>query len=281
MTRKIFRFLFHRIKNCYFKVKVFAELFCLLPDFYKICLDDFGRMRKKDYKARYLIDKLKKVSSWHSNFQGLIDFWKLDPDFNKIFADASRVQGNFQLRCFMLYQFINQVGGLDGDVAEVGVYRGRSARVIVLAAKKFKKKVFLFDTFAGMPETDSKRDNFYEKGAFSDTSYEKVKSFFSDCKNVSIYPGFFPDTAKPIVKKKFCFVHVDVDIYQSVKDCCQFFYPRLVKGGIVVFDDPGFKDCAGAKLAVDEFFSNKEEAPIYLPSGQVLVIKSCQHGKVK
>ncbi len=59
----------------------------------------------------------------------------------------------------------------------------------------------------------------------------------------------------------------------SVLDCCQFFYPWLVSGGMMVFDDPGFADCAGAKIAVDEFFTDKEEFPIHLATGQVLVVK--------
>ena len=45
-----------------------------------------------------------------------------------------------------------------------------------------------------------------------------------------------------------------------------------------IFDDPGFVDCAGAKLAVDEFFSDKIEHPIYLATGQVLVIRSVRNG---
>ena len=124
-----------------------------------------------------------------------------------------------------------------------------------------------------MPETDPGKDNFYRKGAFGDTSLAEVQEFLSDCKNISIYTGFFPDTAGPVSGKTFSFVHVDVDIYRSVLDSCQFFYPRLVSQGMMVFDDPGFADCSGAKLAVEEFFSDKEEFPIYLATGQVLVIK--------
>lgn len=271
MIKRILKFLFYRFKNFYCKARAFIELFFLLPDFYKIYIDD--SKRKENFKPRHLADKLKKISLWHSNFQELIDFWRLDLEYNRIFEKASKVEGNWNLRCFMLYQFLNQIGNLKGDVAEVGVYRGRSGKVIAITAKEFNKRVFLFDTFEGMPETNPQKDNYYKKGAFNDTSLAQVERFFSDCTNVSIQPGFFPITAKKIVDKKFCFVHVDVDIYQSVKDCCDFFYPRLVQGGIMVFDDPGFADCRGAKLAMDEFFQEKAESPIYLATGQALIIK--------
>lgn len=252
-------------------LKALIELIMLMPKFYMIYITN-SRSRN-GYKTKHLVDELIKVSDWHSNFLGLIDFWKLDREFNDIFNKASKTQGNHVLRCFMLYQLLKQVSNLEGEVAEVGVHRGRSAKVISLTSERFSKKVFLFDTFTGMPEVDPDRDNCYTKGAFSDTSLREVSNFLSECRNVTIYPGLFPDTAEPIQNTCFSFVHVDVDIYQSVLDCCRFFYPRMVSRGIILFDDPGFADCSGAKIAVDEFFSNKEEFPIYLATAQAIIIK--------
>jgi len=173
----------------------------------------------------------------------------------------------------MIYQLVKQIVNLDGDIAEIGVYKGRSAKVIALTVEKSPKNVYLFDTFSGMPEVDPEKDNFYQTGSLADTSLAEVTEFLKDCRNVTIYPGFFPDTAKPLIDKKFAFVHIDVDIYQSVLECCKICYPRMVSSGIMVFDDPGFTDCAGAKLAMEEFFTDKEENPIYLATAQVMVIK--------
>jgi O-methyltransferase len=66
---------------------------------------------------------------------------------------------------------------------------------------------------------------------------------------------------------------VDVDIYRSVLDCCRFFYPRLVTGGAIVFDDYGRNSCPGAKAAVDEFFADTPEQPVYVATGQAFVVK--------
>ena len=220
-----------------------------------------------------LVEELNKVSTWHSNFLGLIDFWENNPEFEIIFNSAQKTHGNNVLRCFMLYQFLKLTDKLRGDVAEVGVYKGRTAKVLALTSEKLNKNVYLFDTFSGMPETDPDKDIFYQRGAFSDTALSEVESFLSDCNNITIYPGFFPETSKPVEKMSFSFVHVDVDIYRSVLDCCEFFYPRMVKNGVMIFDDPGFSDCKGAKIAVDEFFYDKEEIPIHLATAQVLVIR--------
>ena len=271
MIKGTIRTILRNLRKIYWKVKDILKLVSLLPELYRIYINNSKRIYH--YKIDSIPDELRKISEWHSNFLGLIDFWKDDPEFEIIFDKAQKTHGNNILRCFMLYQFLKLTGGLKGDVAEVGVYKGRTAKVLALTSEKLDKNVYLFDTFSGMPATDPGKDNFYKKGAFSDTSMSDVESFLSDCDNVTIYPGFFPETSKPVDKKSFSFVHVDVDIYRSVLDCCEFFYPRMAKNGVMIFDDPGFSDCKGAKMAVDEFFSDKEEIPIHLATAQVLVIK--------
>ena len=61
--------------------------------------------------------------------------------------------------------------------------------------------------------------------------------------------------------------------HKSVLDCCEFFYPRMAHGGIMIFDYYGFLSCPGAKEAVDTYFMDKPETPIYLPTGQVIVMR--------
>lgn len=102
---------------------------------------------------------------------------------------------------------------------------------------------------------------------------EDVKAFLKDCSNVRCYQGFFPATTGPIGNVNFCFVHVDVDIYKSVMDSCAFFYPRMLKGGIMLFDDYDCPNCPSAKMAVDEFFKDKVKYPCYLLTEQCYVIK--------
>ena len=248
-----------------------VRLIALLPALYRIYRSNAARIYH--YGIESIPAELRKISLWHSNFLGLTDFWKDDRGFHVIFERAQEVDGNNVVRCFMLYQFLKLTDSIRGDVAEVGVYKGRTAKVLALASRERGKEVRLFDTFSGMPDTDPRRDNFYHKGAFSDTSLSQVETFLSDCDNVTMYPGFFPETSAPVSDKTFSFVHVDADIYRSVLDCCRFFYPRMARNGIMIFDDPGFSDCRGAKIAVDEFFSDKQETPCHLATAQVLVLK--------
>jgi O-methyltransferase len=82
-----------------------------------------------------------------------------------------------------------------------------------------------------------------------------------------------PQTFEGFCLERVSWVHIDVDIYQSVRDCIRFLYPRLVPGGFMVFDDYGFPSCPGARRAVDEAFASLPEVPLCLPTGQCLVIK--------
>jgi hypothetical protein len=136
------------------------------------------------------------------------------------------------------------------------------------------KHLHLFDTFAGMPDTAIKEQDGHQKGDFGDTSLDSVKSYLAGFPCVTIHAGFIPTTLESVKNERFSFVHIDVDIYQTSIDCCNFFYGRLVSGAVMIFDDYGFtlyKDAE--KRAVDEFFADKPETLTSLPTGQCIVIK--------
>lgn len=201
---------------------------------------------------------------------GSLPLWNSDNDFIQIMKKTSGRTLVDVVRCYVIYQICKQVTTLFGEIAEVGVYKGGTAKLISVTSPN--KKIFIFDTFEGMPETKSGVD-LHKQGDFNDCSEGEVLSFLSDCNNIVCKKGLFPESATSIQLLRFSFVHIDVDIYQSVKDCCSFFYSRMVSCGVMLFDDYGFPTCPGAKKAVDEFFSDKKEQPIYLPTGQCLVVK--------
>lgn len=207
--------------------------------------------------------------------------WDLDIQFNQIVSKIEYTPCD-KLRCFIIYQIAQNAFLLNGDIAEIGVYRGGTARIIAEVFNQKEKcsevcstllkKIHLFDTFSGMPPSDSEKD-FHKEGDFSDTSLDLVKNSLIEFDNIHFYKGIFPETAEPIMDTSFCLVHIDVDIYKSVLDCCDFFYPRMVQGGIMIFDDYGFLSCPGAKEAVDTYFLDKPETPVYLPTGQAIVMR--------
>lgn len=142
-----------------------------------------------------------------------------------------------------------------GYWAEVGVYKGGTAKLLAKMVPP-SSQLFLFDTFQGMPPADSYKDR-HKEGDFNDTSLCRVQSLLlkNACfQNFSLYKGIFPrENSEYIEQLSFAFVHLDVDIYTSVKECLEFFLPRMVPGGVIVLDDYNEPNCPGAKLATDEF----------------------------
>jgi len=125
-----------------------------------------------------------------------------------------------------------------------------------------------------MPETAELDPSGYKKGHFGDVSLDDVKKSLKKFQSIIFHPGCIPETFKPIRDNSFAFVHIDVDLYRSSFDCCEFFYERMTKGGIMIFDDYGFeKFKESAKKAVDDFFNDKPEVPISLHTAQCLLIK--------
>jgi len=158
----------------------------------------------------------------------------------------------------------------NGDIAEVGVYQGGSAKLIC-EARNENKVLYLFDTFEGLP-TPGKFDGSFKKGKYN-TSLKYAQDCLRSYKNVYFYQEIFPETASSIENKNFSFVHLDVDIYKSTQDCLEFFYPRMSKGGIILSHDYSSMGRTPVKKAFDEFFTNKPEAIIEFPTSQCMIIK--------
>lgn len=171
---------------------------------------------------------------------------------------------------YQIYISVKRTEKIKGNIAEVGVYRGGSAKLICEA--KGKKNLYLFDTFEGLPELCENHDepSSFHKGQFA-SSIEDVKNYLKKYSNFYIYKGLFPNTAKPIKNKKFSFVNLDVDIYESTLNCLKFFYPRMSIGGIIISHD--YNTIRGVRKAVDYFFKNKPETIIELSTSQGLVVK--------
>ncbi len=177
-------------------------------------------------------------------------------------------------RCYVLVTLLKQALTIDGDVVECGVYKGGTAAMIarVIAEDGGQKKLYLFDTFSGMPKTDRERD-LHKEGDFADTSAEEVERFVSAPEIAVIRKGFIPETFAGLESRRFAFAHIDVDIFKSIIDSLEFIWPRLSSGGFIVFDDYGFPSCPGAREAVDQFFAKSTTHPLCLPTGQAVVFK--------
>lgn len=182
----------------------------------------------------------------------------------------------------IILKLLGSVAGLPGDVAECGVYQGATLipAGMYLHQNKIPKEVFGCDSFEGFDEAVLSEialggsDEPHKKvGGFGDTSYlliqEKVRRLGLQ-ERVHLLKGFFRETLHELGDRRFCFVHLDCDLYDSYKTCLEFFYPRLVPGGIILFDEYNDPPWPGCNKAVDEFLDGKREKPIEIESDNYL-----------
>ena len=212
---------------------------------------------------------------------GLINFNELkilseEKEYLDLYRKALSIAGNTNsdnilkiLRYYNLNSLIDETirRAIDGAIAECGCWHGHSAFLIQekFESKKIKKNFYIFDAFEdGFSEFKSQDlDNtFLKKKDIDDLNYEYISSFnllkkkFSNKKNVFIKKGWIPDVFKNLKESKFCFVHIDVDLYEPTFDSFEFFFDRLSIGGYIVCDDYNYNLFPGARLAVDNFLNS-------------------------
>lgn len=111
---------------------------------------------------------------------------------------------------YLIYSAARAQSRLPGAMAEVGVYRGASAKLICKA--KGDKVLRLFDTYEGLPEAARQDRGIHEKSQYA-CSLEDVRAYLAGFENVSFHKGRFPDSTAGVEEDQYCFCHFDVDLY--------------------------------------------------------------------
>jgi O-methyltransferase len=201
--------------------------------------------------------------------------WLQDEDFKKAYTLSKTNTLVDIYRCYELWTLVKQTNKLEGDVLEVGVWKGGTGCLLAGAVSK-GTTVFLCDTFKGVVKAGSK-DNRYRGGEHSDTSIEVVLQLFNKAalSNFSILEGIFPEeTAAAVENKKFRFCHIDVDVYESARDIFFWVWERMETGGVVVFDDYGHAACEGiTDLVNEELAPRKDLVMVHNLNGHAVLIK--------
>jgi O-methyltransferase len=183
---------------------------------------------------------------------------------------------HIRLSTLELISFEIKKKGLPGNLAEVGVYKGKFARYI----NEFfpGRKLYLFDTFEGFDQRDTaeERSKNYSPGTqdFSDTSVASVLKQMPIPDHCIPVKGFFPESAKGI-DDSFVLVSLDADLYDPIYAGLNFFFPRLVNGGYILIHDFNNDNYKGARKAVEQFCSEQNINFVPLPDsgGSAIISK--------
>lgn len=173
-----------------------------------------------------------------------------------------------------LYQACQMVQSFPGSVAEVGVFKGGSAKFMMKCLPD--KDFWLFDTFKGIPTYNQ---GGHPVGDFAADIAEVTAYLAEDgFDNFNIVSGVFPESIAPYERcledEEFCLVHLDTDTYEATRDGLTYFWPSLIVGGKFYIHDYDWHACPGVKPAVEEFLAS-------LPAGSVVCQEIEVPGSIK
>lgn len=243
--------------------------------FFRINLDDYILLPKAS--LTYATDDL---YTFHNS-----DFMK-EPLFKESYDLAKKVDDNHCLqkndipwRMHVLYWAGNLVKDIPGDFVDCGVNTGFCARSLMnyINFKKLNKKYYLLDTFTGLDRRYSTKKEmdaqYYFKYGEGEDMYERVKKVFSSF-DVKIIKGPVPDTLPQVKSEKICFLHLDMNSAMPEVFALNYFWNKISKGGIVLFDDYVYGSDSYMKNMHDAWAKKHNVQILSLPTGQGLLVKS-------
>jgi len=202
--------------------------------------------------------------------------WLNDLEFIECY---SKIRGHTlvdEYRCYELWSLVQQVGNLGGCILEVGVWRGGTGALLASAAKPWEHdhKTYLADTFQGVVKA-GKNDTRYQGAEHDDTSQQVVEDLVQSLalNNVEILTGIFPDETAQSVEGGIALLHCDVDVYQSTKDIVEWALPKMIDGGVIIFDDYGFYGCEGIIRYANELKVRNDLFFIHNLNGHAVFVK--------
>lgn len=228
-----------------------------------------------------------KRACWPQQSKTPATFYEIDDDFHDLYCKAQiktqMTSTDNPLRKQRRYTFHYILKNIDvnrGNLCDIGCWKGLSTYQIASHIKRVRGKATLhvFDSFEGLSKVGTydilnDKNNMDISERFIGT-LDTVKENLKEFDFIKYHKGWIPDKFSDVKDEVFSFVHIDVDLYQPTLDSLEFFYPRLIKNGIIVFDDYGCCSFPGAKKAIDNYLGKPGGYFfIPLPSGLAFLIK--------
>jgi len=166
-----------------------------------------------------------------------------------------------QIKNLVFYLMDTIMSNLDGDVVELGCYVGESSKYLMktIIETDSKKKLFVYDSFEGLPPLSQWEENSgWKPGTLSTTQDTLISNFIqNNIPTPIIHKDWFSNIPEEKLPNKICFAFLDGDFYDSIYDSLKKIYDRVVDGGYIIFHDYDRSDLPGVKAAIETFFKEK------------------------
>jgi hypothetical protein len=171
---------------------------------------------------------------------------------------------------------------LKGDFVECGVYFGFLSSIIMdyldWNEAAGSRQFLLIDSFEGLStetlssdELSLGRDTKY--GTDYEDTFDGASANLGRFANTQLIKGYVPDVLPSISAERIAYLHLDMNAAAPEIAAFEYFWDRIVPGGVILMDDYAYDGYEPQKRAFDELAKKLEFSIASLPTGQGLVIK--------
>lgn len=196
--------------------------------------------------------------------------WKKDREFRIFYDKIQNLTLLDKARAYTLWHLSKNLSNHEGIILDVGCLLGGSGFLMSKVNKK--NETHLFDSFSGF----NKDDGLHKKEIFY---YDDIKSVKNNIKKLNlkktyVHKAFFPKNINiKINHVKLC--HIDVNTYSDTKKVFSFIHKKVVRGGIIIFDDFGIWGVDGIKKFIYQIENKFQKDFLIIKNymGQCIMIK--------
>lgn len=198
--------------------------------------------------------------------------WKQDKEFDLFYKKIKPYTLLDTKRLYTLWYFSKSLKEVNASILEVGCLEGGAGFTMSKANKN--GNTYLFDTFEGFES----EERFHKKDHFVFENVDEVKKNIVkfNLKKTQVIKSIFPKKLKKNLQlKKIKLCHIDVNVYKATKQSFEFVEKRLIKGGVIIFDDYGIYSVDSIKKFISNISKTRKKkfTFVYNYMGQCILIK--------
>jgi len=163
----------------------------------------------------------------------------------------------------------------DINLAECGVCDGMTTFFALSSSKSDKIKMFLYDAWEGMKAENLLKSESNNINNYDYLDVENTKRNLKDFSNRIVFnKGYIPDSFKSSVNpEKLSWLHIDLNSSIATKAALDYFFGKIVPGGVILFDDYSHRGYEDTMKMSDNYFEDKDGILMPIPTGQAIFFK--------